>query len=539
MPSDRPMGIETEFAIGGRRKNGMPLDRDSLLRRLSEAAMERWRFLPSSNGNGIFTESGARFYFDTGGHPEFCVGESSDLNELVSHVKAGERLLSELVDLMEEQDGGESEIWIFRSNVDYSVGEPRTWGQHSSFLIRNKPETFLTDLIPHLVTRAYSWAGGLNPFMPNGLQFCLFPRALFFVRPIGPDSTAGRGIFHTRDESLAGPGYWRLHILCGESLHSEVGLWLQLGTTALIVAMTEAGLKPGRGIELKNPVQALHLVASNLCHPLVLIDGRKLTALDIQEHFLEQAERYQDRECMPHFAPEVCRRWREILTALRKDPRTLSKVLDWPFKAELFEKICREHGFSMNSFAPGNDFRNRLYEALKGTAYERQSPDVGFLIGPRSPILEVAARMTPELRKAGLSWSTLAAPKELRQKLLEGDLRLSQLGPRGLFQQLDQAGMLERRIVREQEIELAKTNPPARGRAAIRGKVVRELCGDGGTTCDWQFIRDKTNGRLLDLSDPFCSTERWIWEDDSDEDERDLDASLNSLLEDLNHVGNI
>ena len=512
MPTDRIMGIETEFAVSATSKEGVPIDRHAILQRLTALAIERWRFLPATCGNGIFTTSGARFYVDTGGHPEWCAAETPDLREAVAQVKAGENLLNELATALQEQEGGRCEVCLFRSNVSFNDGVPSTWGQHESYMTRALPGSLAQDLIPHLVTRIiYTGAGGFSPFSPNRLAFCLSPRALFFSKAISDDSIGyGRGIFHTRDESLAGPGYWRLHVICGESLHSETALYLKLGATSLVVAMAEAGLEPGRKVQLQDPVQALHRVSGDLQHPLSLADGRTITALDLQAHYLEIAERHQNHECMPSFAPQVCETWRRTLDGLRAGPEKLARVLDWPFKAQLFEKLHKDSGIHAVPLFIANGIEHRLYEALEGTSYVHHLPDLKFLIGPGSPVLETAAMLSAELRRTGMTWNDLQTPDSIRHKLLEVDLRLAQIGPRGLYQQLDQTGMLEHRILAPSEIETAMTEPPASGRAAIRGKAVQKLHDRPGVTCSWQAVGDPENRRYLDLSDPFCAAERWV-----------------------------
>ncbi len=61
----------------------------------------------------------------------------------------------------------------------------------------NLPE----QLIPHLVTRVvYTGAGGFNPLL-NWPEFCVAPRLMHIEHVISSDSTANRGIFHTKNES--------------------------------------------------------------------------------------------------------------------------------------------------------------------------------------------------------------------------------------------------------------------------------------------------------------------------------------------------
>jgi hypothetical protein len=62
-----------------------------------------------------------------------------------------------------------------------------------------------------------------------------------------------------------------------------------------------------------------------------------------------------------------------------------------------------------------------------------------------------------------------------------------------------------------ENIEFAMHNPPSRGRAKLRGAVVKRIAGDrrGQWSCTWQRIHSPKYARLLDLSDPFAEEEAW------------------------------
>jgi hypothetical protein len=99
---------------------------------------------------------------------------------------------------------------------------------------------------------------------------------------------------------------------------------------------------------------------------------------------------------------------------------------------------------------------------------------------------------------------------QLRSRLLELDMRFSQLSERGIFQAMDRAGVLQHRLVSDDEIHRAMSYPPAHGRAHLRGKMVQELQGDRKQIdCAWDAIWDNNRNRMLDLSDPFETEERW------------------------------
>jgi hypothetical protein len=121
------------------------------------------------------------------------------------------------------------------------------------------------------------------------------------------------------------------------------------------------------------------------------------------------------------------------------------------------------------------------------------------------------ARLTGFLEEKGLSLDALDSVFKLRQELLEIDTRFGQLGGRGIFAGLDRAGVLAHHVSGVDAIEQAITEPPAAGRARIRGEVIRRLAGQNGRyQCDWQGIFDASTNRILDLSEPFEAVERWL-----------------------------
>ena len=59
-------------------------------------------------------------------------------------------------------------------------------------------------------------------------------------------------------------------------------------------------------------------------------------------------------------------------------------------------------------------------------------------------------------------------------------------------------------------IEHAIANPPALGRARLRGECVRRFHAQPGDYfCDWTGVWDVRNRRYLDLSHPLAAEEKW------------------------------
>jgi len=184
------------------------------------------------------------------------------------------------------------------------------------------------------------------------VDFQLSQRAEFFEEQVGLETTLKRPIVNTRDEPHADPHrYRRLHVIVGDANLCEVSTFLKLGTTALVLAMIEDDVSPGRPLALADPVRAIHSVAVDrtFTQPLLMADGSTATALAIQWELYGQARKYADDRGLACLGPEevanaVIDRWEQVLHALESDPSTLSRQVDWVAKLQLLEAYRDRHG---------------------------------------------------------------------------------------------------------------------------------------------------------------------------------------------------
>ena len=298
-------GAQTEYAVTAM-KDGAAVDREAVLHAMMEAARARLVHLPDLSSGGMFLENGSRVYIDCGQHPEMSTPECMDPWSVVRYVQAGHRILADLARAAESVRPTGTQVMCFRCNVDYS-GTGSTGGSHESYLHRMNPAALQPQIVPHIVSRlVFSGAGGFNPISP-GLEFTLSPRVAYISRVVSSDSTSDRGIFHTKNEPLSQDGSNRLHILCGESLCSETAMFLKCGTTALIVAMAEAGVNPGGDVQIETPLDALRTFALDVtCKKAMRIKGaRRMTAIEIQQHYLEKAEAHLN-QALCRLGPGKC-----------------------------------------------------------------------------------------------------------------------------------------------------------------------------------------------------------------------------------------
>lgn len=501
----RLLGVETEYAVAeAAAPDAARPARDELALALARTARSQ---VPSM---GEFLANGGRLYVD-GDYPEFATPECADPREVVRYIRAGDRILAAAAShpRLTRRFGP---TLVFRGNVDYAGGS--TWGGHESYLHRGVDEsTMRHDLIPHLVSRVvFTGAGGFDPHS-DGLRFSLSPRAAHFVNGVSRSARSGRGIFNSRNEPLAAWGYGRLHVICGDSLCSDRATWLKLGSTALVVALIEAGDAPGRHVQLADRVGALQTVAADEdCGArLRLADGGSASAVDIQREYLARCERRLGDPVMPDWAETLCRDWRVTLDRLARDPDEAATSLDWTIKRRMYARYGARQGMPSASWPLWTSTVGALSRALRAAGADNTPIASEAVVGRRSPVRDVVLRLTPRLREAGFDWDGLDRFLALRQRLFELDARFGQLGG-GIFERLDARGLLRHRVDGVGDGAAAVERPPAEGRAGVRGRFVREHAGDLGFNVDWHEIVDTRNGCRLDLSDPLGargSLETW------------------------------
>src|SRR5688572_30637437 len=282
----------------------------------------------------VILTNGARLYVDHA-HPEYSTPEVTNPRDLVLWDKAGERVMAEAARRATTVPGV-GPIHLYKHNTD---NKGASYGAHENYLMRRQTpfSDIVTHLTPFLVTRQIVCGAGRVGVGQDGSQpgFQLSQRADFFEVEVGLETTLKRPIINTRDEPHADADkYRRLHVIIGDANLAELSTYLKVGTTSLVLAMIEARALP-RDLAIEDPVEALQAISHDptLSHKVRLRDGRQMTALEVQEVYLEQAEKFVatqgESDEQTH---DVLRRWAEALQDLASDPMPCADRLEWPAK---------------------------------------------------------------------------------------------------------------------------------------------------------------------------------------------------------------
>jgi proteasome accessory factor A len=442
----RIFGIETEFGVTCTFHGQRRLSPDEVARYLFRRVVSWGR---SSN---VFLRNGSRLYLDVGSHPEYATAECDDLAQLVTHDKAGERILEDLlVDaerrLADEGIGGD--IFLFKNNTD-SAGN--SYGCHENYLVARAGEfSRIADvLLPFLVTRQLVCGAGKVLQTPRGAVYCLSQRAEHIWEGVSSATTRSRPIINTRDEPHAdAERYRRLHVIVGDSNMSEVTTLLKVGTANLVLEMVEEGVA-FRDFTLDNPIRAIREISHDLTgrRGVRLAGGREASALDIQREYYTRAAEHVARRGSDPLTDRVMELWDRTLGAVEQgDLSLIDREIDWAIKHRLVERYRAKHRMDLSN--------------------------------PRIAQLDLAYH----------------------------DIRRG----RGLFDLLQRKALVDR-VTDDGEIEAAKDTPPATTRAKLRGDFIAAAQAAGRDfTVDWVHLKlnDQAQRTVL-CKDPFRAVDERV-----------------------------
>src|SRR6478672_5177490 len=343
----RIFGLETEYGVTCTYRGQRRLSPDEVARYLFRRVVSWGR---SSN---VFLRNGARLYLDVGSHPEYATPECDSLIDLVTHDKAGERILEGLLvdaDRRLREEGIAGDIYLFKNNTD-SAGN--SYGCHENYLVGRHGEFGrLADiLIPFLVTRQVICGAGKVLQTPRGAVYCVSQRAEHIWESVSSATTRSRPIINTRDEPHAdAERFRRLHVIVGDSNMSETTTLLKIGSTDLVLRMIEAGAIM-RDLTLENPIRAIREISHDMTgrKKVRLANGREASALEIQGDYLSRARDFVDRrELHTPVIEASLDLWERGLKAVESgDLSLVEREIDWVIKWKLIDRYRAKHGLPL------------------------------------------------------------------------------------------------------------------------------------------------------------------------------------------------
>ncbi|MDJ0787126.1 MAG: depupylase/deamidase Dop [Myxococcota bacterium] len=369
-------------------------------------------------------ENGARYYVDHA-HPEYSCPEVTNPHDVVVHEKAGERIVE--VSRREANsmlpDG--TQMLIYKNNSDR---KGNSYGSHENYLIdrRTSFKQIVEHLMPYFVTRqVYTGAGKVgSENRSHPCDYQLSQRADFFETEVALDTMVKRPIINTRDEPHADrEKYRRLHVIVGDANMSEFAIQLRQGAAAVVLGMIEDGVID-RDLSLRDPVRAIKEVSH---------DPTCTRLLELQNGRKLTAVQVQAEYL------EIAQRY----IVEREVPDWAPGIVqDW---ADVIDALERDP----------DELADRIDWVIKKVLIERF------------------------MERKGLDWQ---APQVEMMDLQYHDLRPD----KGLYFVLERQGKVLR-VVSDEEVTRAITEPPEDTRAYFRGQCLKRY-GDEVFGVNWDSI---------------------------------------------------
>ena len=423
-------------------------------RRLSPDEGARYLFrrvVSWGRSSNVFLENGARLYLDVGSHPEYATPECDALYDLVAHDKAGERVLEGLLHSAEqrlEEEGIRGQVFLFKNNTD-SAGN--SYGCHENYLVSRQTDfqRMIDTLIPFLVTRQIFAGAGKLLQTARGTVFSIAQRAEHIWEGVSSATTRSRPIINTRDEPHAdAERYRRLHVIAGDSNMSEYISYVKVGTTVALLQMLEDDVT-FRDMSLENPIRAIREISHDItCR-------RKVRLANGRE-----------------------------LSALDMQWEYLDRVL----------RYARSPGFPPSVQSAIEMWEHLLTGLEKDPMNLRRECD---WVAKYHLIEEYSSRRGVPLSDPKLAMLDLAYHDVTKD--------------RGLYYLLERRGLMER-VVTDEDITRALTQPPQTTRARLRGDFIKAAkAKNRDFTVDWVHLKlnDQAQRTVL-CKDPFRAVDERV-----------------------------
>ena len=461
MLTDIPGAASVEAPVPGRL-------RTTAVVRLT-AQEEAWQ-----RGTATCLSSGGRLYVDHG-HPEYATPECTGPAQAALADRAGDLLVARGAELLRRRGVAAR---LFKNNVD---GKGATYGTHENYLVSRAIDfdDLVQALVPLLVVRPLLVGSGRVGIgaVARGADFQISQRADYLEKVVGLGTTVDRPLVNTRDEPHADPERWRrLHLVPGDANCFDTMTWLKLGMTSLVLQVLADGVPASwRRLRLADPVTQAREVSrdTRLRGALELADGRRLSALEILEQYLETVRGHLGDQGRAAPVP--------VGDPLRPDLSALADGAD-------------TDGAETGAILAFWQASLRELQALRDGGNE--SDAAGHLEWvAKKQLLDATARRHPGARGHDVLHAV--------------DLAWSELSPagRGLAERVP-AGVDARGGLGEQMGEAVLSEPPATTRAWLRGRLVSAFPGQV-VAAGWHSMVLETgekDQRRLPLTDPLSFT---------------------------------
>ena len=464
------MGIENEYAIYSNVDTGMLVNCMIDYLNSDRLGTDRRAATPIK----CFLANGGLVYRDIG-LPEYCTPECPDPKSLVVFDKAGEVIIQKLARAISVLR--ECEISIYKKSSD---GYGNASGCHENYSIT--PELFKTLInAPRNNRKVSIWAtflalrqlitgGGKigSEFDNMSATFQISQRSDFIVAFRNNTDLSDRPVIHCRNEPWANENLARrLHVIVGETNLCEWALFLKVGLSALmLMALEDNYFSTINMPEFQNQIPEVFPVLSrdigfankyNVRFTHSSRDNQIMTATEMLNIYVEALANYLfSKTEWEHLSSEEYLTYQDVIEKARfvvsrlldKDTGALLGICDWTTKLVLVKQFLDKKSRTLTNFQ--ND-----------------------------PELELDLRTFVDMGYGSMNPETSLYHRLVKKRLVQ-------------------------RITKDEEIDLAISTPPQKGRALLRVAITKKFHQNIKTVLwDKVILFDGAHEFTIELPTPF------------------------------------
>ena len=333
--------------------------------------------LPSA-GYGYNAQDWARKFLSSNGgciyidltHLELCIPE---VFSAFDHVAAWHAMLRIARQAQESVNAKLREGYRVEVLVNNSDGLGSSYGGHLNFLLARRAWDNIFTRKMHYMLYLASYQVSSIVFAGQGkvgaehgapaVDYQLSQRADFFETMTGLQTTFRRPLVNSRDEPLCGIPAWnkvarlddepgwdlaRLHVIFYDNNLCHVACLLKVGVMQILLAMLETG-RMNPNLILDDPLDAVVRFSHDptLRAKARTASGKRVTAVELQLRFLEEAMKFHDRGGCEGIVPragEILALYADTLEKLHAgDLDALTGRIDWVLKQRALKQALDRH----------------------------------------------------------------------------------------------------------------------------------------------------------------------------------------------------
>jgi hypothetical protein len=298
---------------------------------------------------GEFLSNGARFYIDMHHKAEYATPECLTVEDVVCAEFSGEKIVFHALSRLMEKE--KIERYPVRKCVTDDRG--KTWGYHESYLMPRElydSQRHYPFLMGHFATQSTLTGAGRIILNDDEEIFVEPAQKMHGISQLnGCTSTSSKALINQRDRPYCDSEKWaRQHVVCNDANLTASISMLKIGSTKLVLRLGEFSeafdFIKRQDVKPRKPLDSALQAGSDHAGValLTMVNGKTMTALNVQEELLHQATLLCKEVELPADEQSALSHWQHIHDIAKYDSDTADEIIEYRAKRVFIDSYA-EH----------------------------------------------------------------------------------------------------------------------------------------------------------------------------------------------------